>query len=62
MSCQEYFERIRNIVDVIKSLRGNLTDNMHLKEELPEQNRPRNGWTEAQKREAKERIENKTVA
>jgi hypothetical protein len=35
---------------------------MHLKEELPERNRLRNGWTEAQMREAKERIENKTVA
>jgi hypothetical protein len=62
MSCQEYFKRVHNIVDVIKSLGENLADDMNLKEELPERNRPRNGWTEAQKREAKERIENKTVA
>jgi len=52
MNCQEYFERVRNIVDVIKSLGGNLADDMHLKEELPDHNRPRNGWTEAQKKEA----------
>jgi hypothetical protein len=62
MSCQEYFERVRNIVDVIKSLGGNLADDMHLTDELPDRNRPRNGWTEAQKNEARERIENKTIA
>jgi hypothetical protein len=33
MSCQEYFERVRNIVDVIESLGGSLADNMHLKDE-----------------------------
>jgi hypothetical protein len=62
MSCQEYFERIRNIVDVIKSLGGTLCDDMHLKEELPEQNRPRGGYTEQQKNEARERIHDKTIA
>jgi len=62
MSCQEYFERVRNIVDVIKSLGGKLSDDMHLKEELPEQNRPRGGYTEQQKAEARERIENKMIA
>jgi hypothetical protein len=35
MSCQEYFERVRNIVDVIKSLGGSLADDMHLADELP---------------------------
>jgi hypothetical protein len=37
-------------------------DDMHLTDELPDRNRPRNGWTEAQKNEARERIENKTIA
>jgi hypothetical protein len=36
MSCQEYFERVQNIVDVIKSLGGSSCDDMHLKDELPE--------------------------
>jgi len=62
MSCQEYFEQVRNIVDVIKSLGGTLCDDMHLREELPERDRPRNGYTEQQKREARERIQNKTIA
>jgi hypothetical protein len=31
MSCQEYFEKVKNIVEVIKSLGGSLADNMHLK-------------------------------
>jgi hypothetical protein len=35
---------------------------MHLREELPERDRPRNGYTEQQKREARERIQNKTIA
>jgi hypothetical protein len=35
---------------------------MHLQEELPERDRPRNGYTEQQKREARERIQNKTIA
>jgi hypothetical protein len=61
MSCQEYFERVQNIVDVIKSLGGKLSDDMHLKEE-PEQNRPRGGYTEQQKAEVRERIENKMIA
>jgi hypothetical protein len=52
MSCQEYFERIGNIVNVIKSLEGTLCEDMHLKEELPERNRPRGRYTEQQKNEA----------
>jgi hypothetical protein len=60
MSCQEYFERVRNMVDVIKSLGGSLADDMHLSDELPA--RPARGYTEAQKQEARERILNKTVA
>jgi hypothetical protein len=35
MSCQEYFEQVRNIVDVIKSLGGLLCDDMHLKMTCP---------------------------
>ncbi len=36
MSCQEYFERVRNVVEVIESLGGSLADDMHLIDELPE--------------------------
>jgi hypothetical protein len=60
MSCQEYFERVRNMVDVIKSLGGSLADDMHLTDELPA--RQARGYTDAQKQEARERILNKTVA
>jgi hypothetical protein len=35
-SCQEYFERVQNIVDVIKILGGTLCDDMHLADELPD--------------------------
>jgi hypothetical protein len=52
MSCQEYFERVRNIVDVIKSLRGSLCDDMHLTDELPDQAR----HTAEQVREARAQI------
>ena len=62
ISCQEYFECIQNIVDVIKSLGGSLCDDMHMKEELPDQDRPRGGYTEQQRREARERIQNETIA
>jgi hypothetical protein len=41
MSCQEYFERVQNVVDVIESLGGSFVDDMHLKDELPERE-PRN--------------------
>jgi hypothetical protein len=34
MSCQEYFEKVRNLVDVIKSLGGTLSDDMHLVDKL----------------------------
>jgi len=61
MSCQESFEWIRNIVDVIKSLGGSLCDDMHLKEELPDRNRPRGEYTEQQRTEVRERIQNKTI-
>lgn len=60
MSCQEYFKRVKNIVDVIKSLVGLLCDDMHLKDELPERE-PRGRYTEEQKREAQDRIHNKTM-
>jgi hypothetical protein len=60
MSCQEYFETVRNVVDVITSLEGSLADDMHLTNELPA--RPRGGYTEQQKQEAKERIQEKTIA
>jgi hypothetical protein len=58
MSCQEYFERVRNIVDVIKSLGGSLCDDMHLVDELPDQAR----HTAEQMREARAQIINKKVA
>jgi hypothetical protein len=61
MSCQEYFKRVRNIVDVIKSLGASLCNDMHLKDESPERE-PRGGYTEEQKKEAQERIHNKTIA
>ncbi len=37
MTCQEYFERVCNVVEVIKSLRGTLSSDMHLNDELPVQ-------------------------
>jgi hypothetical protein len=46
MSCQEYFERVRNVVDVIKSLGGTLGDDMHLADNLPA--RPACGYRDAQ--------------
>jgi hypothetical protein len=61
MSCQEYFERVRNVVDVIKSLGGSLVDNMHLKDELPEREL-RNGYNAEQLAGARKIIQDKTVA
>jgi hypothetical protein len=61
MSCQEYFERMRNITDVLKSLGASLVDDMHLREELPNRE-PRGGFTEGQKQEAQEEVQNKTIA
>jgi len=61
MSCQEYFERVQNVVDVIESLGGSLVDDMHLKDELPERE-PRNGYTEEQLAAVRKRIQDKTVA
>jgi len=60
MSCQEYFERVRNVVEVIKSLGGSLCDDMHLQDELPA--RPQNGYTEAQSKEARGKTLDKTLA
>jgi uncharacterized LabA/DUF88 family protein len=60
MSCQEYFERVRNVVEVIKSLGGSLCDDMHLNDELPA--RPPSGYTDVQYKEVKKRILNKTLA
>lgn len=57
MTCQEYFERIRNLVEVIQSLGGSLCDNMHLVDELPQGN-----YTAEQYRDARLRIINKKVA
>jgi len=48
-------------VDVIKSLGASLCNDMHLKDESPERE-PRGGYTEEQKKEAQERIHNKTIA
>jgi len=54
MSCQEYLEKVRSIIEVIKSLGGSLCDEMHLREELP----PRANvvYTDQEIRQAKERI------
>ncbi len=60
MSCQEYFERVRNIVEVIKSLGGSLADDMHLADELPA--RPARGYTDAQTTAVRQRILGKKVA
>jgi hypothetical protein len=53
MSCQEYFEQVKNIVDMIISLGGSLSNDMHLKDEL-QGREPRGGWTENQLKEARE--------
>lgn len=60
MSCQEYFERVRNVVDVINSLGGTLADEMHLIGELPPH--PATGYTQIQIDQAKERIIDKKIA
>jgi hypothetical protein len=60
MCCQEYFEKVQNIVEVLKSLRGSLCDEIHLKEELPQ--RANAVYTAQQIKEARERIHDKTVA
>jgi hypothetical protein len=60
MSCQEYFEWVRNVVDVVKSLGGTLGDDMHLQDELPA--RPARGYTDTQYNEARKRILQKKVA
>jgi hypothetical protein len=61
MSCQEYFKRVKNVVDMIISLGGSLSDNMHFKDELPERE-PRGGYTNQQMKEARARIQDKKVA
>jgi hypothetical protein len=60
MSCQEYFERVRNVVDVIKSLGGTLVDDMHLQEELGPLTQ--GGYTYVQYQQARERILDKKIA
>jgi hypothetical protein len=61
MSCQEYFERVRNVVDAIKSLGGSLADDMHLKDELLARE-PRTGYTTKQLAGAHAKLQDKTVA
>jgi len=61
MSCQEYFERVKNIVEVIKSIGGSLVDDMHLADELP-QVQPAGGYTAQQYEIARETILNKKIA
>ena len=61
MSCQEYFEKARNVVNVITSPGGSLADDMHLADELSTRE-PRGGYTEQQKQEARIRIQEKTIA
>ncbi len=60
MSCQECFERVKNIVEVIKSIGGSLVDHMHLEDELPVQ--PAGGYTTQQYKIARETILNKKIA
>jgi len=61
MSCQDYFEKVRNITEVLKSLGGSLVDEMHLKDELPTRE-PQGGYTAQQIEDAKARIRDKTIA
>jgi hypothetical protein len=61
MSCQDYFEQARNIVEVIKSIEGSLVDDMHLSDELPP-TQPIGGYTDDQYAAARERILNKKIA
>jgi hypothetical protein len=51
MSCQEHFERVQNVVIIIKSLGGTLVDEMHLIDELPPN---ANGHSQDQINQAKE--------
>jgi len=60
MSCQEYFEHVRNVVDVIKSLGGTLVDDMHFQKELGPVTQ--GGYTEVQYQQARERILDKKIA
>ena len=61
MSCQEYFERVRNIVEVIKIIGGSLVDDMHLADELPPVP-PAGGYTAQQFEVTRETIRNKKIA
>jgi hypothetical protein len=61
MSCQEFFKKVRNVVDVVTSLGGSLADDMHLVNELLARE-PRGGYTEQQKQEARIIIQEKTIA
>jgi hypothetical protein len=61
MSCLEYFEREKNIVEVIKSIGGSLGDNMHLADELPTAPSAR-GYTTQQYDTAWGTIMNKKIA
>jgi hypothetical protein len=60
MTCQEYFEIVRNVVEVIKSLGGSLCDPMHLKEELP--TLLNIVYTDQQIEDTKEKLLDKTAA
>jgi len=60
MSCQEYFEHVRNVVDVIKSLGGTLVNDMHFQKELGPLTQ--GGYTEVQYQQARERILDKKIA
>jgi len=61
MSCQEYFEKVRNITEVIKSPGGSLADEMHLRDELLDRE-PRGRFTDQQIADAKSRIQEKPIA
>jgi hypothetical protein len=51
----------KKVVDMIKSLGGSLSDDVYLKDEL-QGREPRGGWTQAQLKEARDKIHNKKVA
>jgi hypothetical protein len=61
MSCQEYFKRVSNVVDVIKNLGATLLDNTHLVDELLEGRAPPGGYTENHRNQAQERILDKKI-
>jgi hypothetical protein len=61
MSCREYFERVKYIVEVIKSIGGSQVDDMHLADELPPVP-PARGYKAQQYEVARKTIMKKKIA